>query len=122
MSVNGITTSTSAYSTAAASTASASTTGKKSSQTTTEKDSQTSSVVYDKATDTSNKTYTQDTDTVNKLKQDAERRTAQLRTLVEKLLLKQGNSYTIANDSDMYKLLKEGKLEVAPVTISVWLH
>lgn len=116
MSVNGITTSSSAYSTAATSTASATTTGKKSNGSTTFKDSQKSSVVYEKTADNTSKTYTQDMDTVNKLKQDAERHTQQLRSLVEKLLLKQGNSYTIASDSDMYQLLREGKLEVDPQT------
>lgn len=116
MSVNGITTSSSAYSTVATSTASASTTGKKSIESSTTKDSQASHVVYEKSSDYASKTYTRDTDTVNKLKQDAQRHTEQLRSLVEKLLLKQGDSYSIANDHDMYQLLKDGKVEVDPQT------
>lgn len=60
------------------------------------------------------KTYTQDTKTIERLKADAEKRTQQLRTLVEKLLLKQGQKFT--ETTDMYQLLREGKLEVDPET------
>lgn len=59
-------------------------------------------------------TYTQDTDTISKLKADADRRTSQLRSLVEKLLLKQGEKFI--ETTDIYELLREGKLEVDPET------
>lgn len=51
-----------------------------------------------------------DYDTIQKLKQEAEDRTAQLRSLVEKLLLKQGKTFD--DSMDMYQLIREGKLEV----------
>lgn len=111
MSVNGITTSSQTYSAMTTSTASTSNTSKK------ENDSKTgqsndSGAVYESVNSSMSKTYTADMDTVSKLKADAERRTMQLRSLVEKLLLNQGNSYTIASDEDMYRLLREGNIAV----------
>lgn len=111
MSVNGITTSSQTYSAMTTSTASTSNTSKK------ENDAKTghskdSGAVYESVNSSEPKTYTADMDTVSKLKADAERRTMQLRSLVEKLLLNQGNSYTIASDEDMYKLLREGNIKV----------
>lgn len=66
--------------------------------------------------DNSNKNgiYKRDDDTINKLKAEAEKRTQQLRNLVEKLLLKQGE--TLTESDDIYKLLREGKVEVDPET------
>ena len=49
---------------------------------------------------------------VAKLKAEAEDRTAQLRSLVEKLISKQADSYVIGSDDDMWSLLREGKLNV----------
>lgn len=66
------------------------------------------------ATTSTDKTYTQDTKTIEKLKAEAEKRTENLRSLVEKLLMKQGQKFTEA--TDMYQLLREGKLEVDPET------
>lgn len=66
------------------------------------------------ATSSTQKTYTQDTKTIEKLKAEAEKRTEQLRNLVEKLLLKQGEKFTDA--TEMYQLLREGKLKVDPET------
>lgn len=106
MNVNGITTSSQTYS--RPTTAS---TNKRESNTKTGQ-SQDSGDVYESVNSTEAKTYTADTETVSKLKADAERRTMQLRSLVEKLLLNQGSSYTIASDEDMYKLLREGNIEV----------
>ncbi len=65
-------------------------------------------VVYEKSNE-SRKDYKQDTATIAKLKADAERRTQQLRNLVEKLMLKQGQTFDEAN---MYQLLREGKVTV----------
>lgn len=60
------------------------------------------------------KTYTQNTDLINKLKADAEARTAQLRSLVEKMMLGQGNAYGQAND--IWKFLASGEYTVDPAT------
>lgn len=111
MSVNGITTSSQTYTAASASTASTATASKKANDDNSSQNNN-SGAVYEKSTSGQQKTYTTDTEMVSKLKADAERRTMQLRSLVEKLLLKQGSSYTIASDEDMYKLLREGNLEV----------
>lgn len=111
MSVNGITTSSQTYSAMTASTASTSNTSKKENDAKTGQ-SKYSGAVYESVNSSEPKTYTADMDTVSKLKADAERRTMQLRSLVEKLLLNQGNSYTIASDEDMYKLLREGNIKV----------
>lgn len=112
MSVNGITTSSQNYTASATSTAA---TYKKE---TDSKNNQSSGsgVVYEKSSSTKSTDYTSNTELVSKLKEDAEKRTMQLRSLVEKLLLKQSNSYTIASDEDMYRLLREGKVEVDPQT------
>ena len=60
------------------------------------------------------KTYKQNTDLINKLKADAEARTAQLRSLVEKMMLGQGNAYGQAND--IWKFLASGEYTVDPAT------
>lgn len=59
-------------------------------------------------------TYTQNTAMIEKLKADADAKTAQLQSLVEKLMLGQGNSYATA--TDMWALLKNGELPVDPAT------
>ncbi|WP_455714158.1 hypothetical protein [Anaerosporobacter sp.] len=109
MSVNGITTSSQTY--ANASTASATTTYKKANDSKNNQLSD-SGVVYEKSSSTKSTTYTPNTELVSKLKADAERSTMQLRSLVEKLLLKQSSTYTFASDEEMYTLLREGKVEV----------
>jgi uncharacterized protein YlaN (UPF0358 family) len=106
MSVNGITTSSNAYSATAASTATAC----KKENETKNNQANSSGVVYEKSSKSKN--YTPNTELVSKLKADAERHTMQLRSLVEKLLLKQSNSYKFATDEQMYQLLREGKVEV----------
>lgn len=106
MSVNGITASSQAYTAASASSATA---HKKENETKNNKDS---GVVYEKSNSTGSTNYTTNSELVSKLKADADRHTMQLRSLVEKLLLKQSNSYTIASDEEMYQLLREGKVEV----------
>lgn len=76
----------------------------------------TSAVVYEKSEqtpDTSNaKVYKRDDATIQRLKQDAEDRTKSLRDLVEKMMLKQGQKFD--ESTDIYKVLREGKLEVDP--------
>lgn len=66
------------------------------------------------STNSSKKTYKPDTATIDQLKADAERHTQQLRNLVEKLLLEQGEKITEA--TDIYSLLREGKVKVDPET------
>jgi len=56
------------------------------------------------------KTYTPNTELLNKLKADADARTAQLRSLVEKVIAGQGNAYGQAND--IWKFLASGDFTV----------
>lgn len=116
MSVNGIANTTTAYEAYSSSinknkdTKQASSTDKTSSENT--------AAAYEKSDDTSSKKsskiYKPDTATIEKLKADAEARSAQLRSLVEKMLTKQGQTF---NDStNIYSLLREGKLNVDPQT------
>lgn len=75
--------------------------------------------VYERSKDTSSsgsvkKTYKKDTATIEQMKADAEQRSQQLRSLVEKMMAKQGQTFN--NAADMYRLLREGKLTVDPET------
>lgn len=60
------------------------------------------------------KKYTTNVDLVAKMKADAEAQTAQLRSLVEQLMLKQSTSY--ANANDIWSFLREGNFTVDPAT------
>lgn len=51
-----------------------------------------------------------DAATIEKMKAEAEMKTAQLRTLVEKMLLKQGQKFTTL--ADAFDMIKEGTIEV----------
>lgn len=79
-----------------------------------------SGVVYEPSTDAATqttapkKTYTPNTELLAKLKADADARTAQMRSLVEQLMLKQGNAYGQAND--IWKFLASGEFTVDPAT------
>jgi HEPN domain-containing protein len=77
------------------------------------KPEETPAAVYEKSepiTEAPKKTYTRDEVTINRLKAEADRRTQSLRQLVQKLLIKQGETY---NDStDIYQMLREGKVSV----------
>lgn len=53
-----------------------------------------------------------DTATIERMKAQAEQKTAQLRSLVEKMMTKQGQKFDEA--TDIFQLLREGKLEVDP--------
>lgn len=66
------------------------------------------------AADSAKKTYKPDMNLVNKLKSDAEARTAQLRSLVEKMMIGQADSYGKAND--IWSFLREGNFTVDPAT------
>jgi len=75
-------------------------------------------VVYEPSTeqkvDSVKKTYKPDTALLNKLKADADARTQQLRSLVEKLMLGQSDTYNKAND--IWSFLREGNFTVDPAT------
>lgn len=112
MSVNGVT----AYSTAYSNyeTKSKKTEEKKETVETVE-----SGVVYEpssstEATASTKKVYKQDTALVNKLKADAEARTAQLRSLVEKIMMGQGNA--IGTADDIWSFLRTGNFTVDAAT------
>lgn len=118
MSVNGVTGSGNTYSTYAAS---AKTTEPKTEvkNETTSTATETTGVVYEpseeaKTATTAKKTYKTDTNLVAKLKADAEARTAQLQSLVEKMLTKQGQTYNTAND--IWSILSSGNFTVDAAT------
>ena len=71
-------------------------------------------VIYEPSKDASAqksaKTYTPNTELVNKLKADAEARTNQLKSLVEKLMLGQGNA--IGTADDIWSFLRTGNFTV----------
>lgn len=69
-------------------------------------------VVYEKSEQTTDnkKIYTKDQITIDRLKAETDRRTQSLRDLVQKLLLKQGETFDEA--TDIYGLLREGKVQV----------
>lgn len=73
-----------------------------------------SGVIYEKSSD--DKTVTKKTNhaLVAKLKADAEQRTAQLRSLVEKMMAKQGQ--TIGKADDMWRFLADGNFTVDAAT------
>ncbi len=60
------------------------------------------------------KKYTPDRNLIAKLKADADARTAQLQSLVEKMLTKQGQTYNKAND--IWSVLSSGNFTVDPAT------
>lgn len=75
-------------------------------------------VVYEPAKKDANvpvKKYVQNTELVNKMKADAEAHTKQLENIVQQLMTKQGQTFSIAND-DMWKFLASGKFEVDEAT------
>lgn len=80
-----------------------------------EQEKQTPSAVYEKNKEEDQKktTYKRDTTTISQLKEEAEKRTRSLRDLVEKMIVKQGQTFDEAN---IYNLLREGKVIVDPET------
>ena len=76
-----------------------------------------SGVVYEASSSdatTATKKYQPNTELINKLKADAEARTSQLQSLVEKLMMGQGNAIGTAND--MWSFLRTGKFTVDAAT------
>lgn len=60
------------------------------------------------------KTYTPDTNLINKLKADADARISQMRSLVEKMMSQQADTYGKAND--IWSFLRSGNFTVDPAT------
>lgn len=75
-------------------------------------------VVYEPSqkeeTSSTKKIYKPNTELVNKLKADAEARTEQLRSLVEKIISGQADAY--GNAYDIWSFLREGNFTVDPAT------
>lgn len=113
MDVNGVTSGVSGYSSAYASKAVANNETTEVSQNTKEVNDK--GVVYepsgDKATEgTVKKKYTPNTELIAKMKADADARTEQLRSIVEKLITGQGNA--LANADDIWSFLRKGDFTV----------
>lgn len=75
---------------------------------------ETDAAVYEKSESTEKTTYKPNTALVEKLKADAEARTAQMRSLVEKMMLKQGQ--TVNGAMDYLMALKNGTVKVDDAT------
>lgn len=119
MAINSINTITAASAAATQTTATTKTSEKASDTKTTDTSKNSSGVIYEKSNETSSKDKTSDktsnkttnTALVAKLKADAEQRTAQLRSIVEQMMTKQGTA--IGNADDMWKFLAKGDFTVS---------
>ena len=113
MAINSVTNATTASQTTAYTAPKTDDTASKAADTAAKKDD--TGVVYEKDSNTSN-TVTKKTDyaLVNKLKQDAEQRSAPLRSLVEKMMTKQGAA--IGTADSMWSFLAKGDFEVDAAT------
>lgn len=85
------------------------------SESTNTKKEESAAAVVETGSKTASATYSKksakvDTATIEKLKKEADERTAQLRSIVEKLLMKQSKTYN--SSMDIYDLIKNGNLEV----------
>lgn len=105
--INSVNSTTNSYQTDTASKTASTSTDK-----TTTSDKSETGVVYEKSSQTDKDTVTKKTDyaMVAKLKADAEQRTSQLRSLVEKMMTKQGTA--IANADSMWSFLADGNFTV----------
>lgn len=105
--INSVNSTTNSYQTGTASKTASTSTDK-----TTTSDNAETGVVYEKSSQTDKDTVTKKTDyaMVAKLKADAEQRTSQLRSLVEKMMTKQGTA--IANADSMWSFLADGNFTV----------
>lgn len=114
MNVNGVTSSTPVYGT----TASAAATEQKTQSVATNTTTNDTGVIYEPSGETASpkKTYKQNTALINQLKADAEARTAQLRSLVEKLISGQGNAIGTADDTSIWSFLRTGNFTVDAAT------
>ncbi|MBD5394230.1 MAG: hypothetical protein HDR71_08150 [Lachnospiraceae bacterium] len=118
MSVNGVTGTSNVYNpytSTTASTQAASTDTKTSEET---KTTESAGAVYEPSTEASKaastKKYKTDTNMVAKLKADSDARISQMKSLVEKMLTKQGQTYGQAND--IWSVLSSGNFTVDPAT------
>ncbi len=98
-----------------AATAAASTKDTEKSETTKKTDNDTA-VIYEKHVSSSTGKSTSHAAVIAQLKADSEARTAQLQSLVEKMLAKQGQ--TLATADDMWSFLAKGNLKADPETIA----
>ena len=74
-----------------------------------------SAAVYEKSETTPmNMIYKRDSATIDRLVEEAYKRTQSLRDLVQKMLMKQGQTFD--EFTDIFSLLREGKVEVDPET------
>ncbi|MDE7178766.1 MAG: hypothetical protein K2O59_13220 [Lachnospiraceae bacterium] len=76
-----------------------------------------SGVVYEPSKDSANipvKKYVQNTELINKMKADSAEHAKQLQNIVQQLMTKQGQTFSVAND--MWKFLASGKFEVDAAT------
>lgn len=112
MEMNSVTSTTNAYQTNTYNT----TTAEKASENTKaeETTAKDTGVVYEKSSDTDTVTKKTNTALVEKLKADAEQRTSQLRSLVEKMMTKQG--VAIGTADDMWSFLAKGDFTVDAAT------
>lgn len=113
MSVSSVgTTTAAAYTQQAATTKEA----KESTSTSSSKKNQDTAAVYEKNTAKTGYTKKSNSAIVAQMKADAEQRTSQLKSLVEKMISKQGQ--TLATADDMWSFLAKGNLKVDPETIA----
>ena len=116
MNVNGVTSNTPVYNTTPAATTSEQKVATDAKNTT----SNDTGVVYEPSKEAAaaspKKTYTQNTALINQLKADAEARTAQMRSLVEKLISGQGNAIGNADDDSIWSFLRKGNFTVDAAT------
>lgn len=111
MSVNGITGATQSYNTKS----STKSTTKETASEVRNEEAVESAAVYEKSETTpKNKIYKRDSATIDRLVEEANKRTQSLRDLVQKMLMKQGKTFD--ESTDVYSLLREGKVEVDPET------
>lgn len=115
--INSVNSTTNSYQTGTASKTASTSTDK-----TTTSDKAETGVVYEKSSQTDKDTVTKKTDyaMVAKLKADAEQRTSQLRSLVEKMMTKQGTA--IANADSMWSFLADGNFTVDEETQLSLIH
>lgn len=120
MNVNGVTSNTPVYGTTAAASANTTEEQKVTTDATSTTTTNDTGVVYEPSSETTasstKKTYTQNTALINQLKADAEARTAQLKSLVEKLISGQGNAIGTADDTSIWSFLRKGDFTVDAAT------
>ncbi len=111
MSVNGITGATQSYNTKS----STKSTTKETNSEVRNDEAVESAAVYEKSETTpKNKIYKRDSATIDRLVEEANKRTQSLRDLVQKMLMQQGQTFN--ESTDIFSLLREGKVEVDPET------